>query len=77
MVNDILLRSHLKRLRLPVIAQNYARISKEAAVNNQNYQDYLLALLEGEVLQRDENAQKQRLARDVDREKNIWPYYAV
>lgn len=63
MANDILLRSHLKRLRLPVIAQNYARLSKEAAANNQGYQDYLLALLEGEVLQRDENAQKLRLAR--------------
>ena len=35
MTNDILLRSHLKRLRLPVIAQNYARISKEAAANSQ------------------------------------------
>ena len=63
MTNDILLRSHLKRLRLPVITQNYARLSKEAAANNQSYQDYLLALLDGEVLQRDENAQKLRLAR--------------
>ncbi|AGG05958.1 IS21-like element helper ATPase IstB [Dehalococcoides mccartyi] len=63
MVSDILLRSHLKRLRLPVIAQNYSRLSKEAAANNQSFEDYLLALLEGEVLQRDENAQKLRLAR--------------
>ena len=63
MANDVLLRSHLKRLRLPVVAQNYARLSKEAAAHNQSYQDYLLALLEGEVLQRDENAQKLRLAR--------------
>jgi len=46
-----------------VITQNYARLSKEAAANNQSYQDYLLALLEGEVLQADENAQKLRLAR--------------
>ena len=46
-----------------MITQNYARLSKEAAANNQSYQDYLLALLEGEVLQRDENAQKLRLAR--------------
>lgn len=63
MANDVLLRSHLKRLRLPVIAQNYARLSKEAAAHNQGFQEYLLALLEGEVLQRDENAQKLRLAR--------------
>jgi uncharacterized protein involved in exopolysaccharide biosynthesis len=58
-----------------VITQNYARLSKEAAANNQNYQDYLLALLEGEVLQRDENAQKLRLVnitaenRQCDRER--------
>lgn len=63
MANEILLRSHLKRLRLPVVAQNYASLSKEAAANNQSYQDYLLALLEGEVLQRDEHAQKLRLSR--------------
>ena len=46
-----------------MITQNYARLSKEAAANNQSYQDYLLELLDGEVLQRDENAQKLRLAR--------------
>ncbi len=63
MTNDVLLLSHLKRLRLPVVAQNYARLSKEAAAHNQSYEDYLAALLEGEVLQRDENAQKLRLAR--------------
>jgi len=63
MVNDLLIRSHLKRLRLPVIAQNYTRLSKEAAAHNQTFEDYLLALLEGEVVQRDENAQKLRLSR--------------
>ncbi len=63
MANDLLIHSHLKRLRLPVVAQNYARLSKEAAAHNQTFPDYLLALLEGEVLQRDENAQKLRLGR--------------
>jgi DNA replication protein DnaC len=63
MPNDLLIRSHLKRLRLPVIAQSYLRLGKEAAAHNQTHQDYLLALLEGEVLQRDENAQKLRLTR--------------
>ena len=46
-----------------MIAQNYARLSKEAAAHNQTFQDYLLALLEGEVVQREENAQKLRLSR--------------
>jgi len=63
MANDLLIKSYLKRLRLPVIAQNYSSLAKEAAANNQPYQDYLFALLEGEVLQREENAQKLRLAK--------------
>jgi len=46
-----------------VVAQNYARLAKEATAHNQTFQDYLLALLEGEVLQREENAQKLRLSR--------------
>ena len=63
MTNDLLLLSYLKRLRLPVMAQNYARLSEEAAANNQTYPDYLLALIEGEVLQREENTQKLRLSK--------------
>jgi len=61
MGSDLLLRSYLKRLRLPMIAQNYARLAEEAAANNKPYSDYLLALLEGEILQREENTQKIRL----------------
>jgi len=63
MTNDLLIKSYLKRLRLPYIAQSYSQLAKEAAADNQPYQDYLLALLEGEVLQREENAQKLRLAK--------------
>ena len=63
MTSDLLIKSHLKRLRLPVIAQSYAKLAKEAAAHNQPYQDYLLALLESEVLQREENAQKLRLSK--------------
>ena len=61
MANDLILCSYLKRLRLPAIAQSYARLSQEAAASNQTYADYLLALLEGEVAQREENTQKLRL----------------
>jgi len=63
MGSDILIKSYLKRLRLPVIAQSYSRLAKEAAANNQSFPDYLLALLEGEVQQREDNAQKLRLAK--------------
>jgi len=63
MTGDILIRSYLKRLRLPYIAQHYSRLAREAAVRNQPYQDYLLALLESEVLQQEEHAQKLRLSK--------------
>jgi DNA replication protein DnaC len=63
MANDLLLRSYLKRLRLPVVAQNYTRLSDEAAANNQTFPDYLLALIEGEIVQREENTQKLRISK--------------
>ena len=63
MSGNILLESYLKRLRLPTIAQNYSRLAEEASINNQTYADYLLALMEGEVVQREENTQKLRLAK--------------
>jgi DNA replication protein DnaC len=63
MSNELLLRSYLKRLRLPVIAQNYIRLSGEAAANNQTFPDYLLALIEGEIAQREENTQKLRISK--------------
>jgi len=63
MTSDLQIRNFLKRLRLPVVAQNYGRLAEEAAAGNQTFQDYLFALLEGEVIQRDEHAQKLRLLR--------------
>jgi DNA replication protein DnaC len=63
MESNLLLRSYLKRLRLPVMAQNYARLAEEASHSNKPYADYLLALVEGEILQRDENNQKTRIAK--------------
>jgi DNA replication protein DnaC len=63
MHNDVLLQSYLKRLRLPVVALHYARLAEEAAANNQTYADYLRALLEGEICQREENTQKLRIAK--------------
>jgi len=62
MEQDLLIQSYLKRLCLPTMARNYSRLAQEAAVANQSYESYLLALLEGEVRQREENAQRLRLA---------------
>lgn len=63
MQQDLLITSYLKRLRLPTMGRNYSRLAQEAAGANQRDESYLLALLEAEVLQREENAQRLRLAR--------------
>jgi DNA replication protein DnaC len=63
MTGDLLIKSHLKRLRLPYISRSYSKLAEEAGAHNQTYQEYLLALLEGEMLQREENTQKLRLSK--------------
>lgn len=62
MEQDLLLKSYLKRLRLPAVAQTYPKMAQEAARTNATYEQYLLNLLEQEVLQREANQQKRRLA---------------
>lgn len=61
MSSDLLIEAHLKRLKLPAIARTYQAMAREAAVANQGFEGYLLALLEQEVRQRDENLQRSRL----------------
>jgi DNA replication protein DnaC len=61
MTKDLLIRHHLKRLRLPAMAQGYQKLAREAAEGNQPYEEYLLRLLELEAAQRDENMQKRRI----------------
>lgn len=56
-----LLEAYLKRLKLPAIARTYREIAREAAETNQTYTDYLLALVEQEILQREEASLKRRL----------------
>jgi len=62
MERDLLLKSYLKRLHLPAVAQAYQKMAQEAAQTNATYEQYLLGLLEQEVLQREANQQKRRLA---------------
>ena len=61
MQQELLLKSYLKRLRLPAMAQAYQKVAQEAAQTNAHYEQYLLTLLEQEVLQREANQQKRRL----------------
>ena len=52
----MLLRHHLKTLRLPVMLSEYAKLSREAAEKDEGYESYLLKLSELEVNQRGANA---------------------
>src|SRR6266542_3342319 len=58
---DLLLQTQCKRLRLPTLARNYQKLAQEAAQHQQTYQQYLLALLEQELLQREANQEKRRI----------------
>jgi DNA replication protein DnaC len=58
---NLLIEAHLKRLKLPAMARSYEGMAREAAAANQSFENYLLALLEQEVRQRDENLQRSRL----------------
>lgn len=51
----------LRQLRLPTVAANYARFAKEAAQDGQSHEEYLLALLDHEVNQREINRRKRRI----------------
>jgi len=63
MAQEFLIKSYLKQLKLPAMAQNYSKLAKEAAEANMPYEDYLLALLEQETAHRVENATRKRIAR--------------
>jgi DNA replication protein DnaC len=61
---DVRLPILLRQLRLPTVAANYARYAQEASQSGQGYEEYLLALLNEEVSQRDINRRK-RLVREA------------
>lgn len=61
MEHDLLIQAYLKRLRLPAIARDYRRFAEEASASHQSYEAYLLAILESEVNQREENNERRRI----------------
>jgi len=61
MKGKMLLEALLKRLKLPAILKFYQELARQAVEANQTYEGYLLALVEAEVQQRDENAHKKRI----------------
>lgn len=63
MESTLLIETYLKRLRLPTIARTYGKVGEEAARANLPYERYLLALVEQEVLQREQNVFAMRMKR--------------
>lgn len=61
MEKSMLLEAYLKRLRLPAIGRHYQELSRQAAQGNLPYEAFLLALVEVEAQQREENAHQKRL----------------
>jgi DNA replication protein DnaC len=58
---DLLVEHYLKRLKLPTMRRLYRDLAREAAEHNKTFEDYLLALLEQEVVQREDNQTLMRL----------------
>jgi DNA replication protein DnaC len=61
MEKSMLLEAYLKRLRLPAIGRHYQELARQAAQGNLPYETFLLALVEIEAQQREENAHQKRL----------------
>jgi DNA replication protein DnaC len=60
-VVDARLQGLLKQLRLPTVAKNYETLARQAAESGQPYPEYLMALLERELSQRDVNRRRRLL----------------
>jgi|TARA_Y100000310_G_C20522214_1_gene734234 DNA replication protein DnaC len=61
MKSDVLLKSHLKTLKLPTILQEYARAARQCAQEDRSFEDFLLYLVELEVAERHRKACERRL----------------
>jgi DNA replication protein DnaC len=57
----LLLKANLKQLKLPTMLAECEKLAREAAANNQPYEDYLLRLTEQEVAARSANALAARI----------------
>jgi DNA replication protein DnaC len=61
-VQTAIIGTYLKQLRLPAVARDYQRLATDAERQQAGYLGYLQALLEREVVQREEHALQHRLA---------------
>ena len=58
---DLLLKSHLKTLKLPTILQEYPRAARQCAQEDRSFEDFLHYLVELEVAERQRKACQRRL----------------
>jgi len=58
---QLLLEHHLKELRLPTILREYDKVARQCAVEQLDYQRYLLRLAELELLDRERRATERRI----------------
>lgn len=63
METNLLLKTYLKRLKLPAMAREVDKVVAEASTANLPYDRFLLALAEHEVLAREQNTLRQRIRR--------------
>jgi DNA replication protein DnaC len=58
---QLLLEHHLKELRLPTILREYDKVARQCAVEQLDYQRYLLRMTELELLDRQRRATERRI----------------
>ena len=58
---QLLLEYHLKELRLPTILREYDKVARQCAVEQLDYQRYLLRMTELELLDRERRATERRI----------------
>ena len=58
---ELLLKSHLKTLKLPTILQEYARAARQCAQEDRSFEEFLHYLVELEVAERQRKACQRRL----------------
>ena len=72
MKKNHLLEEYLKQLKLSTILREYSKVAKEAAGNNSCHEEFLLTLIEQEVLTRQANGIKRRIQQaGFPREKSL------
>lgn len=60
-VADVRLAAYLRTLKLPVVARQYKSVAQEAEAAGRTYLEFLAALLEQEILQREQNGVQLRV----------------